>query len=262
MICQKCNQIIPEASDYCPFCGSKVVSEPHLMYCKSCEKIISPDSKFCPFCGEKNNCGPNLKAASCAYSQRHLNTRSGTIILTISIILFFVCTYLFSIVLPGESYVHWIIYAVSLCILLVVLSGMIVQHLKHKLTPTFAYSVFGLLLILAVASSSLLLYHDIRMDKEDIGNETLHYELAMKKQGIFKIYMNGKRIYDGHCFNSHDSMIIRVEHAVPALIGGSDTNISVKVGEDILDNGYSYSDDNIDLKIHFEPVSFWDVLLK
>lgn len=262
MICQKCNQIIPEASDYCPFCGSKVVSEPHLMYCKSCGKIISPDSKFCPFCGEKNNCGSNLKAASCAYSQQHLNKRSGIIILVICIISFLACTYLFSIVLPGENYIHWIIYAISLSILLTVLSGLIVQHLKSRLTPAFGYSALALFLALAVASSSLLLYHDIKIEKYGICDETLHYELAIKNTGLFSMYMDGERIFDGHSFSLHDGTIIRVEHVIPQILGGGpDTSISIKVGKDTIKNGYFYTDDNIDLDIYFESVSFWDVIL-
>lgn len=50
MKCNKCNHVIPEESEYCPFCGSPVEKEDR---CPECGQVLPDDSMFCPYCGHK-----------------------------------------------------------------------------------------------------------------------------------------------------------------------------------------------------------------
>lgn len=49
MKCQKCNKIIDEDSNFCKYCGTKVIQA---NVCPKCgAKHLPKDAKFCPDCG-------------------------------------------------------------------------------------------------------------------------------------------------------------------------------------------------------------------
>lgn len=49
MKCNKCENIVPDDSSFCPFCGEKIESNK----CTQCGNTLPEDSLFCPFCGQK-----------------------------------------------------------------------------------------------------------------------------------------------------------------------------------------------------------------
>ena len=51
--CTKCNNLIPQESAFCPFCGEKVEIKKNEKTCTHCNNYIPLDSEFCPYCGEK-----------------------------------------------------------------------------------------------------------------------------------------------------------------------------------------------------------------
>ena len=51
--CTKCNNLIPQESAFCPFCGEKVEIKKNEKTCTHCNNSIPLDSEFCPYCGEK-----------------------------------------------------------------------------------------------------------------------------------------------------------------------------------------------------------------
>lgn len=53
MKCNTCNNIIPDDSKFCKFCGAKIVVDNSTIECPSCHNQIPADSKFCPDCGSK-----------------------------------------------------------------------------------------------------------------------------------------------------------------------------------------------------------------
>lgn len=53
MKCNNCNNIIPDDSKFCKFCGAKIAVENSTIECPSCHNHIPADSKFCPDCGTK-----------------------------------------------------------------------------------------------------------------------------------------------------------------------------------------------------------------
>ena len=46
--CPECNQVIPEDSKFCPYCGHQILV---IKQCRKCGKNLSPKAKFCPYCG-------------------------------------------------------------------------------------------------------------------------------------------------------------------------------------------------------------------
>ncbi|MBQ6215444.1 MAG: zinc-ribbon domain-containing protein [Oscillospiraceae bacterium] len=48
MICSNCNKTIPDDSEFCVYCGNKIVIENR---CKKCGAIILEDSNYCQYCG-------------------------------------------------------------------------------------------------------------------------------------------------------------------------------------------------------------------
>ena len=57
MYCEKCDEYLPDDSEFCPYCGSPATDKKEEIIpeniCSSCKKEIPDDSEFCPFCGEK-----------------------------------------------------------------------------------------------------------------------------------------------------------------------------------------------------------------
>ena len=55
MKCEKCNNIIPDDSDFCNHCGNKIEKpqEPTTLQCEKCGNTLPLDSEFCHFCGNK-----------------------------------------------------------------------------------------------------------------------------------------------------------------------------------------------------------------
>ena len=51
--CTKCNNLIPQESAFCPFCGEKVEIKKNEKTCTHCNNSSPLDSEFCPYCGEK-----------------------------------------------------------------------------------------------------------------------------------------------------------------------------------------------------------------
>ena len=53
--CLFCGAVIPENSDFCPYCGKKIEIEKPKNLCTICKADIPAGSEFCPFCGNKQN---------------------------------------------------------------------------------------------------------------------------------------------------------------------------------------------------------------
>lgn len=62
MKCNNCNQIIPDDSMFCKYCGSKITIDNSTIECPSCHNQIPADSKFCPDCGSKISVSAETKA--------------------------------------------------------------------------------------------------------------------------------------------------------------------------------------------------------
>jgi len=50
MICQKCNNILPDNSKFCQFCGSEIISISNKC-CINCGLLLSENDRFCSYCG-------------------------------------------------------------------------------------------------------------------------------------------------------------------------------------------------------------------
>ena len=55
MNCIKCNKTIPEGSEFCPYCGNKVVVVPQSWKCLQCNLDVPDGTRRCPNCGSPIN---------------------------------------------------------------------------------------------------------------------------------------------------------------------------------------------------------------
>ena len=53
MLCDKCGKMVPDDSEFCPYCGNTVELPPEnpALTCASCGKTLPEGSEFCPCCG-------------------------------------------------------------------------------------------------------------------------------------------------------------------------------------------------------------------
>ena len=60
MKCERCNNILPDDSVFCSYCGNKIEKpqEPQAPKCEKCGNTLPLDSEFCHFCGNQISQSP------------------------------------------------------------------------------------------------------------------------------------------------------------------------------------------------------------
>jgi len=83
--CQNCKKEVPDNSQYCSYCGSKIIKENKSNTCPNCNRLIAGTSSGCSYCGYKLN---NLKDENNRGGTNYAKYLVVTIVIVVLIIVF------------------------------------------------------------------------------------------------------------------------------------------------------------------------------